>query len=140
MNANVDVGTSAEASYIPAIKLPYCLVRVEVASAADHASMRARQLASILRNMPLADYSEPLLSLACSLAEKTDQALEKGEIGYGLTLATQLESLLIAIQDDNRGPCDILWMAQQFAKEIRCTLAFLNSTDADAVSVSGGAA
>lgn len=115
------MSASGKAASPPAIVLvaPYGSLHIDDTSAAsDHAIMRARQLSASLRNMPDGEYSAPLLSLARQLAEQLVQEIKACNPARSSSLATQLASLLLAVQNDETGPCDILWLAQQMADEI----------------------
>lgn len=101
---------------------PYSTIRINDADVFDYVIMRSRQLLATLRNMPAGEYSAPLITLARGIAAQLVQKIKACKFARSSSLAVQLVSLLLAIQNDEIGPCDILWLAQQMSDELVCAL------------------
>jgi hypothetical protein len=105
------------------VNAPYSQVHIPTSDAGEHIEMRAKQMAAILRVMPVADYSGPMVRLVGQMADSLVDAIQ-GEDDAAL-LAIQLAELLLMIQGVN-GPCDLLWLCQQIANEIVETMPGMN--------------
>lgn len=101
------------------VRAPYCDVHIPTRNAGEHIEMRAKQIAAILRVMPVADYSASMFRLVGQMANSLVEAIQGGD--DAALLATQLAEILLMIQGEN-GPCDLLWLCQQIASEIDETI------------------
>lgn len=101
------------------VNAPYSQVHIPATDADDHIIMRAKQLSSILRVMPVAGYSDQMIQLLRQMADDLVEAIRRGN--GGALLAGQLAELLLMIQGAE-GACDILWLCQQIANEIDETM------------------
>jgi hypothetical protein len=97
------------------VRAPYCEVHIPTRDAGEHIEMRAKQMAAILRVMPIANYSAPMVRLVGQMANSLVEAIQGGD--DAALLATQLAEILLMIQGVD-GPCDLLWLCQQIASEI----------------------
>lgn len=97
-------------------KTPYSTVLINPQDLLDQATMRSVQLAAVLGTMPSASYPAPLILLALKLALDIAPVLENR--GDGQEIAGQLAALLHSL-DGEDGPCDLLWLCQQMADEVR---------------------
>ncbi|MDB4873335.1 MAG: hypothetical protein JWL97_4339 [Gemmatimonadales bacterium] len=119
MSAQIGLTTATAPERGFVVRAPYSQVHIPALEADDHIIMRAKQLAAILRLMPVGDYSEQMILLARKLAD--DLVKEVRRCDGGQLLAGQLAELLLMIEGPD-GACDILWLCQQIAKELDETI------------------
>lgn len=114
--------TARAKSAIPrvVVSAPYSEVHISVSNAGEHIEMRAQQLAAILRVIPVARYSAPMVQLASQLADDLVAAIKGGDREE--LLAIQLAELLLLIQGTEDAACDLLWLCHQLAREINVAM------------------
>ena len=115
------------------IRTPFGAMHVDRTDEADHASMRVRQLAALLALMCSADEVDGMLHLAARISAEASAAIHR--VLYGCTSTfdkelaaqtSQIAQLLILIQPE-KGPDDMLWLAQQLADELADTVASMSA-------------
>lgn len=123
MIAHDDLPTQEAPERVFIFVAPYSEVRVAAFDLDDQIGMRAGQLAAILRVIPVANHSAPMLSLAGRLADEL-----KAQSKRDALVAGQLAELLLRAQCQD-GPCDLLWLAQQLSDEVAELTAAADRTD-----------
>jgi hypothetical protein len=61
------------------VRAPYREVHIPARDAGEHIEMRAKQMAAILRVMPVADYSAPIVRLVGQMAKSLVEAIQGGD-------------------------------------------------------------